>query len=100
MSWVSANLSLPMELTEALYARIEGMRCGAAWEREPKSPASAVSCMECRRALWPLAQDLYAHEPLYKDGVLDRVFEKLQVEQIVRIKLKAVSLNRSRSCSP
>ena len=28
-----------------------------------------------------------------KAGVLDRVFEKLQVEQIVRIKLEAVSLD-------
>src|SRR6267143_1310266 len=28
-----------------------------------------------------------------KSGVLDRVFEKLQVEQIVRIKLEAVSLD-------
>ena len=28
-----------------------------------------------------------------KNGVLDRVFEKLQVEQIVRIKLEAVSLD-------
>jgi transposase len=28
-----------------------------------------------------------------RNGVLDRVFEKLQVEQIVRIKLEAVSLD-------
>lgn len=28
-----------------------------------------------------------------KNGVLDRVFEKLQIEQIVRIKLEAVSLD-------
>ena len=29
----------------------------------------------------------------FKNGVLDRLFEKLQVEQIVRIKLEAVSLD-------
>jgi lactam utilization protein B len=28
-----------------------------------------------------------------KNGVLDRVFEKLQVEQIIRVKLEAVSLD-------
>jgi transposase len=28
-----------------------------------------------------------------RNGVLDRVFEKLQVEQIIRIKLEAVSLD-------
>jgi len=40
-----------------------------------------------------MAQRLYAHESLGKNGVLDRVFEKLQTEQIVRIKIEALSLD-------
>jgi len=43
--------------------------------------------------VWQLAQHLYAHESLGQEGVLDRVFEKLQTEQIVRIKIEAFSLD-------
>ena len=44
-------------------------------------------------ALWPLAYGYMRMSRWSKAGVLDRVFEKLQVEQIVRIKLEAVSLD-------
>jgi hypothetical protein len=45
------------------------------------------------RALRQLAQYLRAHESLGRNDVLDRVFEKLQLEQIVRIKIEAFSLD-------
>jgi hypothetical protein len=40
-----------------------------------------------------LAHHLHAHEPWSKSGVLDRIFEKLQVEQIVRIRIEAIALD-------
>jgi len=43
--------------------------------------------------LWPVAHDLHSHESWAKNGVLDPVFEKLQLEQIVRIKIEAFSLD-------
>ena len=47
--------------------------------------------MACRaQALRALAHHLYTHEPLV---VLDRVFERLQHAQIVRIKIEAVSMD-------
>ena len=39
--------------------------------------------------VWQLAHCIHSNEPS-KNGVLDRVFEYLQREQIVRIKLEAV----------
>ena len=44
-------------------------------------------------ALWQLAYDLYPHECWAKAGVLDRLFEELQREQLIRIKIEAVSLD-------
>ena len=44
-------------------------------------------------ALRQLAHHLHPHEPLVEDGVLDAVFEKLQREQLVRIKIEAVSMD-------
>jgi transposase len=41
----------------------------------------------------PLTHDLHADEPLVQDRVLDQVFEKLQSEQIVRIKIEAFALD-------
>ena len=38
-----------------------------------------------------LAHHLHPHEP--KNGVLDAVFEKLQREQLVRIRVEAVSMD-------
>ena len=43
--------------------------------------------------IWPLAHHLHAHESLDQGGVLDRLFEHLQREQIIRIKIEAVSLD-------
>ena len=42
--------------------------------------------------VWQLAHCIHSNEPVSKNGVLDRVFEYLQREQIVRIKLEAVSM--------
>ena len=42
-------------------------------------------------AVRPLAYDLHAHES--KSGVLDAVFEQMQREQIVRVRIEAVSLD-------
>jgi len=44
-------------------------------------------------ALRQLAHDLHAHESLGQAGVLDRLFEELQHQQLVRIKIEAVSLD-------
>jgi len=44
-------------------------------------------------AIWQLAYDLYAHKPRAKAGVLDRLFAQLQREQLIRIKIEAVSLD-------
>jgi hypothetical protein len=44
-------------------------------------------------AVWPLAHDLCANEPVGENGVLDRVFDQLQLEQIVRIRIEAFSLD-------
>ena len=44
-------------------------------------------------ALWELAYDLYAHESLGEDGVLDRVFAALQQRQIIRVRVEVVSLD-------
>ena len=43
--------------------------------------------------VWPVADDLHAHDRWAKNGVLDRVFEQLQREQIVRIRIEAFSLD-------
>jgi hypothetical protein len=45
------------------------------------------------QAVWPLAHSLYANESMGENGVLDRVFEQLQWEQIVRIRIEAFSLD-------
>ena len=45
------------------------------------------------QSLRQLAHHLHAHDRWSKNGVLDRVFEQLQREQIVRIKLEALSLD-------
>jgi hypothetical protein len=44
-------------------------------------------------AVWPLAHSLYTNDRWAKNGVLDRVFEQLQLEQIVRIRIEAFSLD-------
>jgi hypothetical protein len=44
-------------------------------------------------AIWQLAYDLYAHKPRAKAGVLYRLFAQLQREQLIRIKIEAVSLD-------
>ena len=36
---------------------------------------------------------IYAHVPVGQNGVLDRVFEQLQLQQIVRIKIEAFSID-------
>jgi hypothetical protein len=43
--------------------------------------------------VWQLAHPLHAHAPLEKGGVLDRMFQELQREQVVRIRIEAVSLD-------
>ena len=45
------------------------------------------------QALRQLALGLHAHESLAKAGVLDRLFAELQREQMIRVKLEAVSLD-------
>ena len=44
-------------------------------------------------AVWQLAYDYTRMNRWSKSGVIDRVFEKLQVEQIVRIKIEAIALD-------
>ena len=43
--------------------------------------------------VWQLAHCIHSNEPVVEERVLDRVFEYLQREQIVRIKLEAVSMD-------
>ena len=57
--------------------------CGRAW-RQVARPAQAVR---------QLAFDLCTHERWAKNGVLDRVFEQLQLQQIIRIRIEAFSLD-------
>ena len=45
------------------------------------------------QAFRPLAYDLHPHESLVQDGVLDQVFELLQREQLVRIRIESVQLD-------
>jgi len=45
------------------------------------------------QAFRKLAHHLHADESWSKSGILDRVFAQLQKEQIVRIKIEAVSLD-------
>jgi transposase len=103
MAWLSVKLFLPMELTEAQYERIKDAlpvqrgnvslsnlqvlnavlyvaEQGCKWRGLPKR-FGRWHTVYMRMSRWS------------KSGVLDRVFEKLQVEQIVRIKLEAVSLD-------
>ncbi len=47
-------------------------------------------------AVRQLAYHLYAMNRWAKNGVLDRVFEKLQLEQIVRIRIEAFAWTRPR----
>ena len=100
---MSVNLSLPMELTEAQYERIKSAlpvqrgnvslsnlqvlnavlyvaEQGCKWRGLPKR-FGRWHTVYMRMSRWS------------KAGVLDRVFEKLQMEQIVRIKLEAVCLD-------
>ena len=44
-------------------------------------------------ALWQLAHDLHAHESLVESRCLDRLFEESQHQQLVRIRIEAVSLD-------
>jgi len=44
-------------------------------------------------AVLPLAHDLYAYEPVGEERDIGRVFEQLQLEQIVRIGIEAFSLD-------
>ena len=44
-------------------------------------------------ALRAVAHGVYADEPVVQERCPDRVFEKLQMEQIVRIKIEAVCLD-------
>jgi transposase len=100
---MSVNLFLAMELTEAQYERIKSAlpvqrgnvrlsnlqvlnavlyvaEQGCKWRGLPKR-FGRWHTVYMRMSRWS------------KAGVLDRVFEKLQMEQIVRIKLEAVCLD-------
>jgi transposase len=100
---VFVNLVLAMEISEAQYERIKDAlpvqrgnvslsnlqvlnavlyvaEHGCKWRGLPKR-FGRWHTVYMRMSRWS------------KSGVLDRVFEKLQVEQIVRIKLEAVSLD-------
>jgi hypothetical protein len=96
-----------MELTGAQYERIKSALLGQRGNVRLSNlqVLNAVLCgpnrAACGRtgvqmawstgAFWPLTHRLYEDES--EAGVMDRVFERLQVEQIVRIKLEAVALN-------
>src|ERR1700743_3928103 len=45
------------------------------------------------QTIWQLAYDLCANESRAKNGVVDQMFEQLQVEQIVRIRIEAFALD-------
>jgi len=101
--WILVKPYLPMELTKAQYERIKsalpvqrGNVClsnlqvlnavlyvaeqGCKWRGLPKR-FGRWHTIYMRMSRWS------------KNGVLDRVFERLQAEQIVRFKLEAVSLD-------
>ena len=95
-----------MELTKAQYQR--SSRCPAVTTRQRHSvePASAQGHSLCGRT-WLLLRDLLARFGNWhniwtwmnrrskkgKKGVLDRVFENLQREKILRVKLKVLSID-------
>jgi hypothetical protein len=45
------------------------------------------------QAVWPPGHSLYANEPMGEKRVLDRVSEQLQLEQIMRLRIEAFSLD-------
>ena len=57
--------------------------CGRAW----------VQVARLAEAIRQLAHHLHVDQRWSKSGVLDRVFEKLQLEQIVCIKIEAIALD-------
>ena len=92
-----------MELTQQPYEKIEDSLPLAAGERASEQLGSAQRNPVCGRAglqrrglpgrfgNW---HTIYVRMNRWaKSGVLDRVFEKLQVEQIVRIKIEAFALD-------
>ena len=44
-------------------------------------------------AIRQMAHDLYSYEPRAENGVLNRIFEALQRENIIQIRVEAVSLD-------
>ena len=79
---------------------------GTAQQCESKQPAIAQRSSVCggtrlqvagaSEAVLPLAHDLYAYEPVGEERDIGRVFEQLQLEQIVRIGIEAFSLDSLR----
>src|SRR5271163_4513782 len=92
-----------MELTQQQYEKIEDSLPLPAGERASEQLGSAQRDPVCGRAglqmarpsrsVRQLAHDLRADEPLGQKRRARRVFEKLQVEQIVRIKIEAFALD-------
>ena len=87
----------------AAVRKDQGQFACAARECASEQLGSAERNPVCGRAglqvAWPtgpvrqLAHHLCLDEPSGEEGVLDRVFEKLQLEQIVRIKIEAFALD-------
>jgi hypothetical protein len=87
---------LRMEITKRQHARIKDSlpvqrqreSDQPTGERNPLCGGTGLQVARTYETVWPLTYDLHAHEPLGQNGVLDRVFEQLQLEQIV---LQAIS---------
>ncbi len=79
---VSPRLGEPLRYgnLEVLNAILYIAENGAKWRRLP-------------REVWPLAHRLHRMRGWTKTGVLARVFEALQQEQIIRVKLEVASLD-------
>jgi hypothetical protein len=89
-----------MEITEAQYRRMEACLPPSAWQRKYDEPGGIECHSVCGRA-WvqvarvaeafrKVAHRLYPHDRWSKNGVLDRVFEPLQREQIVHTRIEVV----------
>ena len=62
-------------------------------QRNPVCGRAGLQMARPARPVRQLAHHLYADEPLGQERRADRVFEKLQLEQIVRIKIEAFALD-------
>jgi hypothetical protein len=78
-----------MEIPEEQYARQCEFDEPASAQRNPVRSRRGGTSIAFR----PRAYDLYAHESMAKCGVLDRVFEQMQMEQIVPIKIETFALD-------